>query len=176
MQILYAAPFVLISILAFIVCLIFPGFRRFAVPTLAAPVTFGICSISGWIAFALIENYFTKVHLRPYSGIYLLVQAIAFYLLPGLAGSAIAVYSLLFLQRRYVQTPYAKAVVLSCVSTLVAFPIGAVIGLSIASPQTEAERALWISFLLGVLASLGVLAISVGVYKKRQKHEALVPD
>jgi len=50
-QIIYAAPFVLLSVVAFLACLAVPRLRRYALQALVAPVAFGACSI---VAFALL--------------------------------------------------------------------------------------------------------------------------
>src|SRR5262244_11577 len=54
MQVLYAMPFVLVSVLAFLACVIVPRWRRYKFQALVAPVAFGFCSI---VAAALIVLY-----------------------------------------------------------------------------------------------------------------------
>ena len=53
MQILYAIPFVLASLVAFIVFVSVPRLRRYALPALVAPVVFGACSVIGLGLFML---------------------------------------------------------------------------------------------------------------------------
>ena len=45
MQILYALPFLALSAIAFIVCLVIPSLRRHSVAAAAAPAAFGFWSI-----------------------------------------------------------------------------------------------------------------------------------
>jgi len=47
MQLIYAFPFVFISIIAFVVCMCSDRFRSYALQALVAPVAFGVCSIIG---------------------------------------------------------------------------------------------------------------------------------
>jgi hypothetical protein len=60
MQVIYAAPFILISVLAFGVCVVVPRFRHYAVQVLVAPVSFGICSIVAFAIVALTNAVITK--------------------------------------------------------------------------------------------------------------------
>jgi hypothetical protein len=59
-QVIYAAPFILISVLAFGVCVIVPRFRRYAAQMLVAPVSFGVCSIVGFAIVALMNAVITE--------------------------------------------------------------------------------------------------------------------
>jgi inner membrane protein involved in colicin E2 resistance len=52
-QVIYAIPFVAVSLLAFVVFLSVRRLRPHALPALVAPVAFGGCSIFGLMLFAL---------------------------------------------------------------------------------------------------------------------------
>jgi hypothetical protein len=52
-QIIYAAPFVLLSVAAFLCCVIVPRLREYALQAFVAPLAFGICSIIGFALIAL---------------------------------------------------------------------------------------------------------------------------
>jgi hypothetical protein len=53
MQIIYAIPFVIVSLAAFFLFLSIPRLRPYALPALAAPVAFGACSVLGLGLFML---------------------------------------------------------------------------------------------------------------------------
>ena len=55
MQVIYAAPFILLSVAAFLACLAVPRLRQHALQALVIPVAFGACSIiaSGLLASVL---------------------------------------------------------------------------------------------------------------------------
>jgi hypothetical protein len=60
-QIIYAAPFVLLSVAAFFLCLAVPRLRRYALQAFVAPLAFGACSM---IAFGLIAVSWAAVNER----------------------------------------------------------------------------------------------------------------
>lgn len=45
MQVIYAVPFVIFSLIAFPICLIVPRWRPYSIRALVAPVAFGACSV-----------------------------------------------------------------------------------------------------------------------------------
>lgn len=106
MQIIYAAPFILLSLICFAVFTGVPSLRRLALPALVAPVAFGFCSLAAWIAFALIGGYVMHLHSNP--GFLLVIEGLLFYLLPGLIGAWLAIRAVQFLERRFLNTRHAK--------------------------------------------------------------------
>jgi hypothetical protein len=132
LQIIYAAPFVLLSILAFAICLAVPSLRRFAFPALVVPVTFGFCSIVSWIAFVLIAADVLKLHLGPATGVHGVLEGLFFYFLPGVLACWIAVAVLRFVERRFFGTKFARNLVLRLVISAVVGFAGGIIGLGIA--------------------------------------------
>jgi hypothetical protein len=163
MQIMYAAPFIFLALLGFVLCVIVAPLRRFALSALIAPVAFGICSIIGWIAFVLVAGDLLKINLGPATGIHGLIEGILFYVIPGLLGSSLAVVFIRSLEWLFLPTEQARKFALRVVISIVAFPFGFVFSsesierwLVWASPASW-----WIWLPLGILG--GVL-ISVVAY------------
>jgi hypothetical protein len=105
-QIIYAAPFVLLSVAAFFACLALPRLRPYALQALVVPVAFGACSI---IAFALIAVTWAMLNERfglvPPHWAPLTVCAIA-YVAFGIVGARFAVR---LVQRRFHSSTTKKA-------------------------------------------------------------------
>jgi hypothetical protein len=100
MQVIYAAPFIFLALIGFLVSAIVPRFRSRALAVLVAPVAFSVCSIIGYAAWVLVCGYILRIQLRPVTGIHGFFEVVFFYLAPGLAGSWIAVRVTHSLQRR----------------------------------------------------------------------------
>jgi len=97
MQILYAFPFILLSLLAFLVCVIVRRFRRYAFHALAVPVIFGGCSIIGGIASALLSEFLLGRLNRFDTDTNKIIEIgifISAYVLSGLCGAWAAVRSI----------------------------------------------------------------------------------
>lgn len=166
MQLLYAAPFVLIAFLAFAVCALAPSVRRFALSALIAPLVFGFCSLAGWIAFALISGKLLKINLGPATGMHGLFEGLLFYMVPGIVASYLAVVIVQRLERFFLRTEKARIIALRIELTLVAFPFGFILTLegverwfSWLSPDSLV-RDLGIALVGGILISSGVLFAS----------------
>jgi len=92
MQIIYAAPFMLLSVLAFLVCVAVPRWRRYWFQALVAPVAFGFCSIVAAGAAALTSDYLKLgLFTKPWSGILSALPIISIYFLAGFVGSWCAI-------------------------------------------------------------------------------------
>ncbi len=96
MQILYAAPFILISLIGFAVCIVAPQLRQYKFQVLVAPVAFGFCAIVGMGAIVLIGDLVGQVfHMpmfaEPASGAKGVLTFVLIFVAPGLIGSAAAV-------------------------------------------------------------------------------------
>lgn len=154
MQILYAAPFLLLSFAGFLICLGIRRWRRFAYRALAAPVSFGFCSVAGLMAVALL---FERLKLTM-EGEKSRVIAVSIYLLMGLVGSWLTVVLVGRAERRLLRTQAAKDRALRIVTALVAVPIGLIVGLALAGEWLKPgnlKGALMLSILVGL--SAGVL-------------------
>ena len=92
MQIIYAAPFVLLSLLSFGVFLVVPRLRRFAIAALVAPVAFGFCAIVGYVAWVLVCDFVLKIQLRPVEGLHGAIEILFFFIIPGVMGSWAAIW------------------------------------------------------------------------------------
>lgn len=95
MQIIYAMPFVLLSMFGFLVCAVVPRWRAYRFQALVGPVAFGFCSIVAMGAIVLISDHFNLgLFTRPWSGLLLI------YVIPGLLGSWFAVAAVTKIVRR----------------------------------------------------------------------------
>jgi len=61
MQIIDAAPFILLSLIAFGVFVVVPRLRRRAMSALVAPVAFGFCALAGYVSWVLICGFVLKI-------------------------------------------------------------------------------------------------------------------
>src|SRR5437660_378888 len=102
MQIIYALPFIALSVILCAICLVFPRLRRYMVPALVAPVAFGFCSIVGAGTVVLIADKFGLL-TEPAMGVRGVVIAMLIYFLPGGLGVWLAVSA-----TRRIQTHFSK--------------------------------------------------------------------
>lgn len=99
MQIIFAIPFIAVSIIAFIVYLSVPCLRRFALPALVVPVTFGACSVTGLGIFMLaVDSHFDDLPRVIAVG----APLIAF-LGSGVAGTWLAIAGLRLAKKRFIR-------------------------------------------------------------------------
>jgi hypothetical protein len=89
---MYAAPFVLMSVVCFAVFLAIPRVRRYAFAALVAPVAFGGCAAVGFITWVLVCDFLLKMQLRPITGLHGVLDGLAFFVAPGLLGASAAVW------------------------------------------------------------------------------------
>jgi hypothetical protein len=92
MQVIYAAPFILLSLVAFVLSLAIPRLRPYAFRALVAPVAFGFCSIVAMVLI-LVASHGLNLQFAnaPLTGARGLFEGIAIYFVPGLGGVWIAV-------------------------------------------------------------------------------------
>ena len=100
MQFLYAAPFVLLSLIAFFGFLVVPRLRRFALSALVAPAAFGLCAIIGYVAWVLVCRFVLEIQLRPVEGAHGFFDVLFFFLAPGFFGSWAAVWTVKKIRQR----------------------------------------------------------------------------
>ena len=91
MQIIYAFPFILLSIVAFLSCLAIPRLRGYVVQALVAPVAFGFCSIVGMFVILSIGWFLFHVSSGPLVGIGGVAIAFVIYFIPGAIGAWLVV-------------------------------------------------------------------------------------
>jgi hypothetical protein len=89
---MYAAPFVLLSLICFGVSFAIRRLRRYAFAALVAPVAFGGCAAVGFISWVLICDFLLKIQLRPMTGLRGVLCGLAFFIAPGVLGSSVAVW------------------------------------------------------------------------------------
>ena len=84
----YAAPFVLLSILCFLICVAVPRWRGYRFQALVAPVAFGFCSIVAMAVIVLTSDHFNLgLFTKVPSGSLEAVALFMIYFIPGLIGS-----------------------------------------------------------------------------------------
>jgi hypothetical protein len=130
LQLMYAAPFILISVLSFGICLAIPPLRRFALPAIVAPVTFGFFSLATWIGTAIVGGEILKINQGPAVGIHGLAEGIMFYILPGLVSSCAAVAAVRWFERRFLKSRFATKLVFDLIISLIVGGLGAIAGFS----------------------------------------------
>ena len=92
MPFMYAAPFMLLSGLAFLVCIAVPRWRRYKLQALVAPVAFGFCSVVAMGAIVVTAVYMRLgLFSKPWSGPRDAMPFVFIYIMPGLLGSWCAV-------------------------------------------------------------------------------------
>lgn len=96
MPFIYAAPFVLLSALGFVVCLAIPRVRRYKLYALVAPVAFGFCSVvtMGIVVIAgdlVGQRLHLSVFSEPLTGIKGVITLLFIYFIPGILGAWFAV-------------------------------------------------------------------------------------
>jgi hypothetical protein len=107
MQVIYLLPFVLVSALAAVVCLLVPRWRRHALASAVAPMAFAGCSIVFMVAVVLTADRLGLERTLDFSAAgsaRVFAIAMALYVVPGLAGAAIAVVIVHRLRRWWRQT------------------------------------------------------------------------
>jgi hypothetical protein len=181
LQIIYAAPFVLLSILSFAICLAVPSLRRFALPALIVPVTFGFCSIVSWVAFVLIAGHVLKLHLGPATGVHGLLEGLFFYCLPGVLASWVAISAVGFVHRSILRTQIARDIVLRLVISAVAGFAGGIIGFGVAGnslPYGSVVATLEIASVAAGLSAALAFLLTMRVQRRGRKRKGLpsAPD
>lgn len=92
MQVIYAAPFILLSFIAFFCSFAIPRMRPYAFRALVAPVAFGFCSIVGmFLILAISHGLNLEFANAPLVGMRGFFEGIAIYVFPGLVGAWIAI-------------------------------------------------------------------------------------
>lgn len=101
MQVIYAIPFVLISVVAFLVCIVVPPWRRYKLHVLVAPVAFGLCSIVAAATIVRTSDHFNLgLFTKPVAGARDAVPLLLIYIVPGLIGGCAAVLAVTKIARR----------------------------------------------------------------------------
>jgi hypothetical protein len=155
LQIIYALPFILLSVLIFAVCLAVPQLRRFALPALVVPVIFGVCSIIGWVLFVLTASFVLRLNVGPATGIKGVSEGLLFYVLPGVLGAWLAVRLVRTFERYFLKTPAIRNLMIRAVIALISASIGGFVGLGVATnllPPGSSVASLWIALIASAVA------------------------
>ena len=104
MQIIYLAPFVLLSAISGAIFLVIPRLRRYAMQAAAVPVAFSTCSIVGMGAIVIAVNYFGAL-AEPLAGTRGIVAALLVYVICGAAGGWLSTSIIGRIQRGRVERP-----------------------------------------------------------------------
>jgi hypothetical protein len=122
MQIIYAAPFILLSLVAFVLSLAIPRLQPYAFRALVAPVAFGFCSI---VAMVLILVASQGLNLQfanaPLAGARGFFEGVAIYFVPGLVGAWIAVETVRQVEVRVLKTRARRELATRTISALIVF-------------------------------------------------------
>jgi hypothetical protein len=124
MQLIYAAPFILLSLASFFVCLLMPRLRPYAFRALVVPVAFGFCSIVGMVLIGVSLNSINKNPLfnKPITDAQTCILAALMYFPPGLLGAWIAVHILRRIENRLLSTDGSRAFAVRSTVALIVFP------------------------------------------------------
>jgi uncharacterized membrane protein len=95
MIIIYAAPFILLSIICYSISSVVPRIRRYALKAAIAPVAFGICSIVGMFVILFLSDHVSALHTAAFDQMWdgaedSIIDA-ALYFVPGALGAWAAV-------------------------------------------------------------------------------------
>jgi uncharacterized membrane protein len=109
-QVLYAAPFILLSLVSYLICLAVPRFRRNALQALIVPVAFGFFSIVGMVVIVLAGDVLTErfrfnVDTGPLVGVKGIFIGFFIYFVPGILGAWLAVHLVNKIKRRFRAVP-----------------------------------------------------------------------
>jgi hypothetical protein len=178
MQVIYAAPFILLSLFAFFVCLLVPSFRPYSFRAIVAPVVFGFCSLFGMVIGVLALHSIQKNPLfnRPLTDLQTYVMEALLYFPPGLIGAWIAVTIVKRVEERWLNTHSARAFAVRLVIALIVFPPAflACFGLSDRGENHWALEHLSLSlplaFLIAALAAASAYGIS-GLLQQRPQSK-----
>ena len=122
MQVIYAAPFILLSLVSFVCCLAIRRFRPYAFRALIAPVAFGFCSIVAMVLILLASHglnlQFANAPLVGARGVF---EGIGIYFFPGLVGAWIVVEIVRQIETRVLNTPVRRDLAVRIVTAAIVF-------------------------------------------------------
>jgi hypothetical protein len=179
MLVIYAAPFILLSLAAFFVCLLVPSFRPYTFRAMVAPVVFGFCSMFGMVVGVVALNSIQKNPLfnRPLTDVQTYVMEALLYFPPGLIGAWLAVTIVKRVEERWLNTELARAFAVRLVIALIVFPPAfiACFGFSDKGANhwalSHLPLSLPLAFLVAALTAASVYGIS-GVLQQRPQRKS----
>src|SRR5215472_5718997 len=109
MQVIYSAPFILLSLVAFALSLAIPRWRPYAFRALVVPVAFGFCSIVAMVLILVVSHGLNLQFANaPMVGARGLFEGLAIYFVPGLVGAWFAVEIVRQIETRVLNTPVKR--------------------------------------------------------------------
>jgi len=158
MQAIYAAPFILLSLIAFACSLAIPKLRPYAFRALVAPVAFGFCSIVAMV-FILIGAHGLGLQFAnyPLAGMRGVLEGIAIYFIPGLIGAWIAVEIVRQIETRALNTQRRRDCAIRTIIALIIFGPAFIVCTGVQFKLFSREEwwplCLALSFIVAVLAA-----------------------
>ena len=166
MQLIYAIPFVFLSLVLCAIFLAVPSWRPFASCALVGPVAFGACSIAGWIAFALIGY---SLHLRSSLGYLLAVEGLLFYALPGVLGAWFATRCVRLFERKFLYKQSARDLTVRFIVSVIAAGVGFIVGLEVAE-QVLPPNSMYPAFVAAFVSAGGFAVLTFFVIMIGQRR------
>ena len=168
-SLIYAAPFILLSLICFLISLGVPNLRRLAFRALVAPVAFGFSAILGWISFAMGLVYF-KFDVRPATRpAFVLLAGLVFWALPGCIGAWLSIAIVKKAEEKFFKTSEARQLAQRVVVALISFLCGSFISLGLTEswlPTDSFVANLGLPLLGG--ASIGIVTFFLAKYIQRR--------
>ncbi len=122
MTVVYAAPFILLSLIAFVCSLAIPRMRPYAFRALVAPIAFGFCSITAMVLILSISHGLNLEFANaPPAGMRGLFEGVAIYVFPGLVGAWIAIQIVMQIETRVLKTQGKRDFAIRTVVALLVF-------------------------------------------------------
>src|SRR5262245_28097158 len=162
MQLMYAAPFMLLSVLAFFTSLAIPRLRPYTFRVLVAPVAFGFCSLFGMVIVVLFSS---AARSAPVSGPSGTIFGLLIYLVPGLFGAWLAVEVVKRIEGRWSNTQPTRDLAIRTIISLIVFGPALVVYDTVLfkffEPWESAHEYLFLSLALMAATMTALLAYSL---------------
>jgi hypothetical protein len=172
MQIIYAAPFVLISLIAFACFLAIPRLRRFAFRALVAPVAFGFCSIVA-MGLTLVVADGLGLWVSPLVGPTGVLLGISIYFIPGAIGAWIAVEIVRQVETRLLNTQSRREFATRTIIALIIFGPAFIVSTGIQFKLFPRAEEWWpiclgVSFIAAALAATATYLLTRALQERLQ--------
>jgi hypothetical protein len=183
MQVMYALPFVLLSLIAFSTFLLVPSWRKYTFIALVAPIAFGAGSIAGVVVGSMLiiiaGQHFPGGALGQSMGAFV---GVSFFLCGGAAGGWLAVATVRRLEREILSSIRAKQFALRVVIGLIVFGSVSFVSMAVAQgldSPLESDRVFFliaaVSLLVGSLAG-GAAYVVARKIQGRSSKPISAPD
>jgi len=176
MQVFYALPFVLLSLVTFLLFLVIPRFRKYALRALVVPAAFGGLSIVFLLLGAILGDAVVE-HLR-LGGVQVIAVAleITLYISGGALGAWLAVKVVRRFEEGLLKAPHARELAIRLVIGLIVFGLVSFVSMGVAEGFDTGSDSVR-EFLVMAAASL-LVGLSAGtlayLLAKRIQGRALV--